>query len=136
MTLSTVMTEPTIGDMIAKHAEIKAALEAAQEAFDAEWKPFKEGLRALENACGVMLQQQGLQNFKSDGFGTAYLRRGLKAKVDNRDAFLKYVIESDHWDMVDVGALIDPIKEHLDKYENPPPGIVVEPYVACSIRKG
>lgn len=139
--------QPSIGDMIAKHQEIKAALEAAQEAFDAEWKPYRDGMKALELACGKILQDQKMQNFKSDGFGTAFLRRGIKVKVDNRDNFLAYVVKYNKWDMLDAGVLVDPVKAFLEeealKVEHDPtytpapapPGVVVEPYVACTIRK-
>lgn len=144
------MTEPqapTIGDMIAKHQEIKADLEKAQEAFDAEWKPYRDALKTLETACGVLLQQQKMQNFKSDGHGTAFLRRGITAKVDNGPVFLDFVLKHNKRNMLNVGVLVDPLRDFLDEEAKraehdptyqpaaAPPGVTITPYVTCTIRK-
>jgi hypothetical protein len=130
------MTTPTIGDMIAKHREIKAMVEAAQEKFDAEWKPYKDALNAIAAACGAQLQEQGLQNFKSDT-GTAYLQHGLSVKVDNRAEFLQFLLEDfdQRQGFLDAGVLKDPVRDWLDKYQADPPGIKTEAFIKCLIRK-
>ena len=127
------MTDFTIGDMIAKHREIKAALEVAQEAFDAEWKPYRDAMNALQTACGVELQRQNLQNFKSDD-GTAYLKKGDSVTVDNRDDFVKFVLDG-HLEFLDARVLKDPVRDWTDKHDAPPPGVKIEPFVQCIIRK-
>lgn len=127
------MTSFTIGDMIAKFHEIKAALEIAQEAFDVEWKPYREAMQALQTACGAELTRQGLQNFKSND-GTAYLRKSDSVTVTNRDDFVKFVLD-DHLEFLDARVLKDPVRDWVDKYEAPPPGVKIEPSVQCIIRK-
>ena len=128
------MTSPTIGDMIAKHNEYKAFLEAEQEKFDAVMKPYKQAMQMLVTACGVELQQQNLQNFKADD-GTAYLQHGLSVKVDNRQDFLNFVTTGNRWDFLDAGVLKDPVRDYLDKNNTAPPGVKVEPFVKCIIRR-
>src|SRR6267154_301481 len=108
------MTQPTIGDMIAKHNEIKALVEAEDEAHDVKMKPYKQAMATLVNTCGALLQEQNAQNFKSDA-GTAYLQHGLSVKVDNRAEFLKFMIEQNAWDFLDAGVLKDPVRGYLDK---------------------
>ena len=127
------MSDFTIGDMIAKHREIKAALKVAQEAFDAEWKPYRDAMNALQTACGVELQRQNLQNFKSDD-GTAYLKKGDSVTVDNRDDFVKFVLDG-HLEFLDARVLKDPVRDWTDKHDAPPPGVKIEPFVQCIIRK-
>lgn len=127
------MTSFTIGDMIAKFHEIKAALEAAQAHFDEEWKPYREAMQALQTACGAELTRQGLQNFKSDA-GTAYLRKSDSVTVTNRDDFVKFVLD-DHLEFLDARVLKDPVRDWVDKHEVPPPGVKIEPSVQCIIRK-
>ena len=127
------MTDFTIGDMIAKFHEIKAQLEIAQEAFDAEWKPYRDARFALQTACGAVLTQQGLQNFKSDA-GTAYLKKSDSVTVTNRDDFVKFVLDG-HLDFLDARVLKDPVRAWVDQHEAPPPGVKIEPSVTCIIRK-
>ena len=133
------MTDFTIGDMITKYREIEALVEAADKAHNEEWGPYKAAMNALKVACGAELQRQKAQNYRNDD-GMAYLRRGIKVTVDNRDEFLKFVTSENKWNFLDAGCLVDPVKEYLeDEANNPdakaPPGVKVDPYVACSIRK-
>jgi hypothetical protein len=128
------MPDYTIGDMIAKQQELKAFIEAEEKSL-AEWlKPYKEARDAIQVACGVALQTQGLQNFKSDE-GTAYLRHSDGIKVDNKAAFLQFVRGEERFDMLDIGCLVDPIREYQTQKGDLPPGIVSQPSVTCIIRK-
>jgi hypothetical protein len=127
------MTDFTIGDMIAKYHEIKAELEIAQERFDAEWKPYKEAMAALQNACGAGLVEQGLQNFKSEA-GTAYLRKSDSATVDDRGTFVKFVLDG-HLDFLDARVLVDPVRAWIEQHSAEPPGVKIKSSVTCVIRK-
>jgi hypothetical protein len=127
------MTQPTIGDMLAKHNEIKALVEAEDAAYEARMKPYKDAMRTLVSACGALLVEQKMQNFKSDD-GTAYLQHGLSVKVDNRAEFLQFVLDN-HFDFLDAGVLKDPVRDWIDKTQAPPPGIKAEPFVKCIIRR-
>ena len=127
------MSDFTIGDLIAKHHAIKAMVEAAQETFDAEWKPYRDAMMALQTACGVELQRQNLQNFKSDD-GTAYLKKGDSVTVANREEFVKFVLDG-HLEFLDARVLKDPVRDWTDKHDAPPPGVEIKPFVQCIIRK-
>lgn len=127
------MSDFTVGDMIAKYHEIKSEYEAAQEVFDAEWKPYKDAMVALQTACGAELTRQGLQNFKSDA-GTAYLKKGDSVKVVDRKAFVDFVLDG-HLGFLDARVLKDPVRDWVDLHQAPPPGVELEPFVQCIIRK-
>ena len=128
------MTTPSVGDMIAKYHEIKAYVETEQAKADEHLKPFKEAMRTLQTACGVALQQQNLQNFKSED-GTAYLKHSDGIKVDSEPEFLNFVRVNERWDMATIGVLVDPVREYLDKKGTLPPGVTSSPSVTCIIRK-
>jgi hypothetical protein len=124
----------TIAELVTKHNEIKAFIEAEQEAFDTRIKPYKQGLAAILNSCGVLLQEQGQQNAKTED-GTAYLNHGLSVKVDNRAEFLEFVKREWKWDMLDVGVLKDPVRAWREAHNADPPGIKSEEFVKCLIRR-
>ena len=127
------MPHPTIGDLVAKHNEIKGYIEAEDEAHKERMKPYREGLNAILATCGVMLQEQGQQNAKTEA-GTAYLNHGLSVKVDNRETFLQFVADG-HLDFLDAGVLKDPVRDWLDKHQADPPGVKTEAFVKCLIRR-
>jgi hypothetical protein len=123
----------TIAELVTKHNEIKAYLEAEQEAFDTRIKPYKQGLAAILNSCGVLLQEQGQQNAKTED-GTAYLNHGLSVKVDNREKFLEFVTNQ-NWDFLDAGVLKDPVRAYREQHNADPPGVKCEEFVKCLIRR-
>jgi hypothetical protein len=125
---------PTIGDLIAKHNELMAFLEGEAEAFDKTMKPYREGIEAIKGAILGMLQEQGVQNFKTD-HGTAYQVTIMSAKVDNRVDFLNHVKQG-AWDMLDARALKEPVKDWLDAHNGvPPPGVKIDFVTKCNIRR-
>jgi hypothetical protein len=56
-------------------------------------------------------------------------------KVDSQPEFLKFVRLHERWDMVSVGALVDPVREYAAKEGQLPPGVSLNPSVTCIIRK-
>jgi len=123
----------TIGELVAKHNDLKAYIEDEDAAHKERMKPYRDGLQQILATCGVMLQEQGQQNAKTDD-GTAYLQHGLSVKVDNREAFLQFVMDG-HTDFLDAGVLKDPVRDWLSEHLIPPPGIKTEAFVKCLIRR-
>ena len=125
-----------IGDMISKYRELRAFVDDEQAKLDEWLKPHKEAINAIQVALGVELQKQGLQNFKGED-GTAYLKHSDGIKVDNPQTFLQFVRSKERWDMLNVGLLVDPVREFQAKDPNGayPPGVTSTPSVTCIIRK-
>ena len=97
----------TIGDLVAKHNEILAFLEAEDEKHAAATRPYRDAINVIKGACLASLQEQGQQNAKTEA-GTAYQQTSMSVKVDNRDEFLKFVADN-HLDFLDAGALKEPV---------------------------
>lgn len=128
------MSDFGINDMITKYLELRAYVESEESKLKEWLKPQKEGMLAIQTAIGVALQQQGLQNMKGED-GTAYLKHSDGIKVDNKQAFLQFVRDQDRFDMLDVGCLVDPVREWQARQESLPPGITSSPSVTCIIRR-
>ena len=125
----------TIGELIAKHNELLTYVEAEQAKFDEQMKPVQDGIGAIKGAILAELQAQGVQNFKTDD-GTAYQSTTMNVKVDNRADFLQFVQNGSKWDMVQVGVLKEPVKDWLDTHDGvPPPGVKVDFFTKCNIRR-
>lgn len=129
------MTQPTIGDLVAKHNELLAYIEGEDAAYAERMKPYKDGINLIKQACLTALQEQGQQNAKTEA-GTAYQQTSMSVKVDNRDEYLRFIAEQNMWSMLDAGALKDPVRDWLDKNNGtPPPGIAVTFFTKCNIRR-
>ena len=129
------MSDPTIGELVAKHNEILAFVEQEQETYDARMKPYIEGINLIKSTCLGILQQQGQQNAKTES-GTAYQQTTMSVKVDNPNAFLDFVAKENQWDMLSPQALKDPVKDWLDKNNGvPPPGVKIDFFTKCNIRR-
>jgi hypothetical protein len=129
------MTAPTIGDLVARHNELLAYVEAEQAEYDTRMKPYTEAIVLLKGACLTILQEQGQQNAKTEN-GTAYQVTTMGVKVDNRNEFLKFIVDQQQWDMLQAGALKEPVKDWLDKHDGvKPPGVAIEFFTKCNIRR-
>ena len=128
--------EPTLGELVAKANDITDYIKAEDDAHDAKMKPYKDGLVAIKGMVLGMLQASGQQNAKIEGEGTAYQQTTSSLKVDNRNAFLEFVATQGKWDMLQVGVLKDPVEAYIEANNGtPPPGIKLEYFTKCNIRR-
>jgi len=130
------MTTPTLGDLIDKYKELETYVEAEDAAYGAAMKPYKDAINLIKSAVLAELQRTGQQNAKSENGGTAYQQTSMSVKVDNREQFLDFISQQGRWDMLDAGALKEPVKDWLDKNNGvEPPGLKVSYFTKCNIRR-
>lgn len=130
------MTEYTASDLIAKHNELNDYIEAQQKALDEVLKPYKDGVKSIETMLLDMMQQQGVQNFKTEEHGTAYQRTTRSITVDNRESFLNFIAAENTWDMLKVAALKEPVETWLEKNNGVlPEGLKSEQFTKVVIRR-
>ena len=125
-------------DLIKKYLEIKDCIEKLEALHAEKLKPFKEAQETISNALLARLNERGAQNTVTPE-GTAYKSTTMKAKVENRDTFLAFVMDAfDQWgDMLMASPQIDAVKRYLERDENniPPPGVSLSFFTKCNIRR-
>ena len=104
----------TMDELVAKFLELKGNAEALTKEQDAAMKPYKEAMATIKNFLLLKLDEQGETSVKTKS-GTAYVSSGFTPKVSDRGVLLDHVREHEHWDLLDIGVLLDPVKEFLDK---------------------
>lgn len=128
--------EPTLGELVAKANEITDFIKAEDDAHDAALKPYKDGLTLIKGMVLGMLQASGQQNAKIEGEGTAYQQTTSSVKVDNREAFLDFIAAEGKWEMLQVGVLKEPVEAYVEANNGtPPPGVKLEYFTKCNIRR-
>ena len=125
----------TMEELVKQYRALEADAEALGKEQAEAMRPYTEAMKVIMNFVMLKLDEQGEKNVKTHA-GTAYISTGLKPKVDNRDVLLEHVREHDGWGMLDIGVLLDPVKDYLDKSGGePPPGVTIEYWRRCNIRK-
>lgn len=128
--------------LIAKYLELRDTIGVMNDEHAKKIKPFADAMDLIE---GVFLARfieragpEGPANTKTEA-GTAYRSRVATVKVVDRGAFLEHCIRN--WqtggsDMLQVGAVKDPVKQYLEEHEDArPPGVTVEWRTNINIRK-
>lgn len=124
----------TFDELVQKHNELLSYVTDEDAEHDARMKPYRDGINTIKATILTMLQEQKLQNVKTE-HGTPYQHTSMSVKVDNRSDFLSFLAAQDKWDMLDARALKDPVQDWLDKHDGvPPSGIKVEYFTKCNIR--
>jgi hypothetical protein len=123
--------------LVEKYLELKSLVASRTETFDAEIKPFKDGMATIENEFLRRLDERGADNTKTDA-GTAYKSTLLNVKVVDRDAFMKFCMQ--YWetvgaDMLNVSAVKDPVREYMNGHNMPPPGVETSQFTRINIRR-
>ena len=127
----------TDAQLVEKYLEFKSLVASRTETFEAEIKPFKDGMVTIENEFLRRLDERGSENTKTDA-GTAYTSTLLNVKVIDRDAFMKFCMT--YWDtvgadMLNGSAVKDPVRTYMNGHNMPPPGIETSQFVRINIRR-
>lgn len=125
----------TPGELIAKYIEIRDYMKAEADAFAERMKPYDESLTAIEGTIGLMLNEQGLENLKSD-MGTAYKTHLFQARVSNKDALMEYVTDHGAYELLTAAVSKDAVKDFMAEHQgNPPPGVDVSTITKVNFRR-
>ena len=127
----------TDAQLVEKYLEFKALVASRKEAFEAELKPYVDGMSTIENEFLRRLDERGADNTKTEA-GTAYKSTLLNVKVVDRDAFMKYVstyYNQGGSDMLIVSAAKDAVKQYVETNKVDPPGVETSQFVRVNIRR-
>ena len=126
----------TDAQLVEKYLAFKAHVAARQEAFDAEIKPYKDGMATIENAFLQRLNERGADNTKTDA-GTAYKTTIRSFKVIDQPALFRFVAEQGgSLELLDIKVLKDPVKDWIEKTGELPPGVIEnDAFIRINIRR-
>ena len=124
----------TMEELIKQFHMVKADAEALVKEQAEAMKLYSDAMKVIKNFVLLKLDEQKETSVKTK-VGTAYISSGIKGKVDNRDALLEHCVEHG-WGLLDIGVLLEPLKEFIDQSGGePPPGVSIESWRRCNIRK-
>ena len=126
---------PSAGALIKKYLEIRHSITILSDRFEKEIRPYKEGLETIENILGDEINRLEGQAIKTED-GTAYRSTITSFRVADREAWLSWVFETGHRDMLTSHVAKDAVKEFMAEENKgaPPPGLNVTLIYKINVR--
>jgi type I site-specific restriction endonuclease len=110
----------------AQATEMFIKLRDTKKAKDEEHKKSVSKLVAamdkLEGALLEFLDANGVQNVACAA-GTAYKSVQLSATIEDKEAFMSFVKETEQWEALDIKANKSFVNDYLDENQEAPPGV-------------
>jgi len=106
----------------AQYVHLRDTVKAIKEKHKAELAPYNDAMEKLE-----ALFMQELNNTHQDSAktasGTVYKTTRKTASLDDPDAFMRFVIGGEYWDLLDRKANATAVEEFLNDNQALPPGV-------------
>ena len=124
----------SLGDLIGKYIAIRDKANEIKNKHKEELAPYNEAMHKLEEHFLKAMQEQDLENLKTDG-GTAYQSVQTSVTVADWDAFRDWVQHESAWHMLDKRANKTAVAEVLEETGELPPGLNIKRSVKVNVRR-
>lgn len=125
---------PTTEDVIAQGLALREEIAAMKKRHAEELLPYEQGMETCENYLLKVMQDRGEKNIKTSA-GTAFQSEQMRVSMEDRDALIKYTVLTGDWGFWANHVAKEHVKEYRDKKGVNPPGVKVDRFTACHIRK-
>ncbi len=122
------------GELIQRYIAMRDYVEKRTAAFEEELQPYKKGMQAIEGAVHQQILDLGGESIKTE-FGTAYLSETMSVKVASREEFMRFVFEDQREEFLTAAVSKEAVKDWINKYEVPPPGINITKIQKTNFRR-
>jgi len=119
----------------AQYVQVRDALKRLAEEYDAKKKPLQDLLDRLEGKISSFLDANGVDSIKTES-GTAYRSTRYSASLADPDAFMRYVVDNQQFDLLDRRANVTAVKAFVKKNNALPPGVNMSATQTLGVRRG
>ena len=123
----------TLATKVEQYIKLRDYKTKAKKAFDDSMKRINEGVEKLDAEILAALQEQGLQNVKTNS-GTAYINTMSSATVKDRVAFEEWAQATGNTGAMDIRANKKAIRELLEEGESVP-GVSYNERITIGVRR-
>jgi hypothetical protein len=108
--------------LIEKYIQLRDKKAQMKQEFDSKVANIDEAMKKIEAHMMKVLDEAGADRI-GGATGVAFKSTVNSATVADKDAFRKFVQDSDRWELADLRAAKTAVKEYIDEVEDLPPGI-------------
>jgi hypothetical protein len=128
------MGTPNVEDVVRGFVKLRDKKNEIKKRHSEELAPINEKMATLEAWLQRDLLNRHVQSQKTAA-GTAYLSTDARATVKDRDAYLKFVIENEKWDLIENRASKSVVKDYLEETGEVVPGVHYEVTQVVRVRR-
>jgi len=131
------MNAPTvdINKRVDQYVKLRDEIKKLDDEHKEKMKPYKE---TLEKLNAVLLQH--LINMNGDSVrteaGTVYRTEKKSASLADPDAFMRFVIGNEAWDLLDRKANVTAVADFIQENDATPPGVNFSTTYVVGVRRG
>ena len=119
---------------VEQYVQIRDALKRIEEKYEAERKPLLEIQEILSGMMQEFLDTNKVDNAKTK-HGTFYRSTRYTASLADPDVFMKFVIATNKFDLIDRRANATAVKEYVQENNQLPPGCNLNAVQTVGVRR-
>lgn len=124
----------TMDGLVAQYVRLRDAIKDADDKHKQKMAPAKAHMDALNNALLARLNEIGGDSVATSA-GTAYRTTRRNASIADAEAFRKFVIENEVFDIVDWRANAPAVDDFIKSEGTPPPGVSFSTAYTVGVRR-
>jgi hypothetical protein len=137
-TTPAVVDPAPVGTQVSKRVEqyiqVRDAIKKANDAHEASIKPLVELQNLLTGWMQNFMEQAGADNIKT-AHGTCYSTTRYTASLADPEAFMKHVISTQSFDLLDRKANVTAVREYVEQNTHLPPGVSLSAIKTVGVRR-
>jgi type I site-specific restriction endonuclease len=111
-----------LSEIVTKYIELRDRKAELKAEYDNKVASIDETLDKIEVKLLQVFEETGSKSFSTPN-GTAYASVRTSASVDDKEAFMEYVKNTEQWPLLEVRASKTAVQQHRDIHEDLPPGV-------------
>jgi hypothetical protein len=124
-----------IDKRIGQYIAVRDALKRLDEKWEAERKPLLEIQERLSGMIGAFMETNNITDNLKSKSGTAYLSTRYTASLADPEAFMRHVISTGDFDLLDRRANTAAVKDYVAKNNTLPPGANLNGITTVGVRR-
>lgn len=130
----TAEVKAKVNQRVAQYVQIRDALKALEEEYEKKKQPLVDAQNMLTGWLQDFLEKAGADSIKTDA-GTCYNSTRYTASLADPDAFMKHVVSTGQFELLDRRANATAVKDYVKNHGNLPPGANLSAMKTLGVRR-
>jgi hypothetical protein len=123
-----------IAKRVGQYIQLRDLIKREDDAHKERMKPKRELLEQLNGVLLGLVDQAGGESVRTEA-GTVYRTEKKSASLADPDAFMRFVISSEAWDLLDRKANATAVFDFIAENNAPPPGVNANVAYVVGVRR-
>ncbi len=119
---------------VEQYVRLRDEIKRLDDEHKEKMKPYRDALEKLNNLLLTHLNTIGGDSVKSAA-GTVYRTERKTASLSDADAFMRFVIGNEAWDLLDRKANVSAVVDFIAENDAPPPGVTLNQAYLVGVRR-